>query len=898
MSAERDDEDLEAFLDEAEQALPGEKAAGARKPGPTHRQLTVMVSDDRLEAHLETVFPDTTRKEVAGALRQAGVVAGICEEELAGVLARADRSGHTQRDVLVAQGRPAVYTQRREVRCPFLEGLRDPKTGDDLHLASSPFRSIAEPMEAGDLTEVQEYAIPVVAVSAAAVLMEVEGEDIIEPGMDVFGRAVREIPGDERSPVRAGGGVEEAGDGGLRATQFGYVSLQQRRLSVVSPVWVSPDRMEVYFVNPPDLGEHKHPTAQDIDQMLASREVCAGIEEEAIAELCEDLQRDKLRESCIRIARGRHADPSGLAFTPIPEAQFEALVDAFRARSLNQALAASTKAAAVHAGQLLAEPREAGEGLEPGVDVFGEPALPPREVAERKPVRPGPNVKEEAGEASARLVSEIYGYAGLLAGEVRVVSPVIVSPDRMAVHFVALGEEGTRVLPTSREVVGLLERAKVVHGVDEDAIAALSKRLPTGEDGAGAAAELARGTPPEPGREGKVELLFQQLPDAGKVLEDGVMDFRARSAVPQVAPGQLLATRQLPVPGKPGTDVRGREVAPPKLDHGLLFAGPNVTQSEESGEEGDIRQYYAEAAGWARVVRDTLAVLQRYQHPGDLDYAVGNITMDGDVEVGGTIKSRFEVEATGDVLIGGAVERSAKITAEGNVVVKGGIIGAQVKATGDVHAQYIQDSRIVTAGDLVISSYIQDSEVKAGGKAVVGGEEVGESQLCLVGGSLMAAVGVDVSFLGSEQGRETQVIAGIDLEVEGRLAKYTKGLSFCETRAQRAMRTLQKYVPSLARKEAVVAAIRRADPGRRKVLHKQLKELDDMGKVRTSLEYHLKELQGERQEAAERARVWVRNTAYERVTVQIGDTSHTLKARTERPVFRLDETHGRVLFSP
>ena len=111
---------------------------------------------------------------------------------------------------------------------------------------------------------------------------------------------------------------------------------------------------------------------------------------------------------------------------------------------------------------------------------------------------------------------------------------------------------------------------------------------------------LSRGTPPEPEQSGRVELLFKQRPDPGKLLEAGSIDFREGDAVPQVKVGELLARRTLPIPGKVGKDVRGRVVQPPKQEPERLSPGPNVVAKEETGETAFLRHEPRLAAGHER----------------------------------------------------------------------------------------------------------------------------------------------------------------------------------------------------------------------------------------------------------------------------------------------------------
>ncbi len=898
------DEALEKFLERASEEMEGSGGGEVdlrRLPGePGHRRLKVMVSEDRMEAHLEAVFPDTRLEEAAEALRREGIVQGIQEEVLKGALELADRSGRLHRDVLAAKGRPAVYRKRKEVSYPFLEELRDLKTGETLHLASAPFREVEGVMDSPNIEMVRGYGHPVAAAISGEVLMLVRGEEEIEPGVDVFGKEIREVVEDEQSMMKAGERVDEDESGTLMSLSFGYISVRRSRLSTLSPIWISQDRMEAYFVNPPQIGERKCPSPEAILKLLEEQGVCFGIDRKVIDEMCRDLQRGNLRESCVRVAAGKRPNLNkgevGFTFEPVPPARFEAVVDAFRALSLEDVLACSTEVQAVHAGQVLAEQAEGGGGPEPGKDLFGETVAPPETTRDRNVFKAGVNVRREVGEGHVRFISEIYGYAGVLKDQIRVASPIWLSRDRMAAHFVALSQPESDKRPTELEIEALLDRAQVRHGVDRDAIAELCTVDAEEETQEARSVLLARGMAPEPGQDGVVELLYKQMPDPGKLLEGGRMDFRERDTVPQVSVGQLLARRAFPTPGNPGMDVRGREVPPPKTSRGLLYAGANVVAEEKTGDGGKEQLFYATGGGWPRVVKDTLAVMQRFRQNGDVDYQVGNIKMEGDVEIEGTVKSRFTVEATGDVLIDGAVERGARVVAGGNLVVQRGIIGARVKAGGNLYALFIQDSEVTVGGDLLVRKYCQNSEVQVQGKATIQGDQGGQRQLCLLGGTLLAAQEIDAASIGSSYGRDTRAVVGVDPEVEARLEKYSKGLSFCDIRMQRAMRTLESQIGPLDRKGAVVGAIQNARPGQREFMRTQLKEISGNQKLKVSLEHHLEDLRIQRVAAAARAQIRVSETAFQRTNLQIGRVYQALDENIQGGVFQLDEERERIVY--
>ena len=404
-----------------------------------------------------------------------------------------------------------------------------------------------------------------------------------------------------------------------------------------------------------------------------------------------------------------------------------------------------------------------------------------------------------------------------------------------------------------------------------------------GETKGAQAVLLAKGTPVEPGVDGRIDLLFKQMPDPGKMLEGGNMDFRDRDAVPQVTPGEVLAKRSFPTPGKPGMDVRGRVLAPPKSTRGLLYAGPNVTVEEIDGEQ----IFRAAGGGWARVIKDTLSVANRFRHRGNLDYKVGNVKVEGDVEIEGIVKSRFHVEATGDVLIGGSVERSASVTAGGAVVVQRGIVGAKVKAGGNLYARFAQESELEAGGDLLMRNYLQDCEVSVIGKAVLQGNEGGERQLCLMGGTLFAGSEIEAASIGSAFGRKTRVVVGVSVEIEKRLEKYQKGMAFSDLNIRRTMRTLGGMLQGGNGEPDLAAAIRQAPPGRREFLVRQMQELQKLQKLRTSLEYHIGSLKTEREAFAKSARIRVLGTAFAKITLQIRDGHKILDKSVSAVTFRL-----------
>jgi uncharacterized protein (DUF342 family) len=535
---------IDAFLDMATDAIEGEgasKGVGDESPvEPEYRRLRVVASKDRLSAQFEAVFSETTMDEVQRVLKREQIVWGIQEEAIAEALGRAARTGRRQKDVLVAKGRPAVYKRHKQMKYLFLEGLKLPDTDEDVHLASSVFRDIGEVMGRSSLQLIRGYGRPVVAVAAETVLALVQGEDEIEQGRDIYGKRVASVEDREPAPLKAGGGVDVQADGTMVAGRFGYVCVIDGHIVVVSPIWISPNHLEAYFINPPQLGPKHVPEPEEIIQMLQELGIRIGVDKEVVHQMCADLNHGELRESCVRVARGRHPRLSKgqiiFAFDPLPPAQFEGIREALRAPEIEQISDFESPVDAVSQGAVLAEQAESGDETGPGQDLYGEPIALPESTERAKLYQAGIHVRREVEGGLVRFVSEIYGYVGVIEDQILVVPPIWISQDKMAAYLALLPQREKPVLPTTSEVHGLLEQAQVRFGVDPEAIENLSKSV----SNASSLVLLAKGTPPEPGAEGGIELLYKQKPDPGKLLEAGTMDFRERDGIPQVHTGDQL----------------------------------------------------------------------------------------------------------------------------------------------------------------------------------------------------------------------------------------------------------------------------------------------------------------------------------------------------------------------
>ncbi|MDN5361171.1 MAG: uncharacterized protein PWP70_218 [Moorella sp. (in: firmicutes)] len=242
------------------------------------------------------------------------------------------------------------------------------------------------------------------------------------------------------------------------------------------------------------------------------------------------------------------------------------------------------------------------------------------------------------------------------------------------------GEGVARALPalTREELLAELQRQQVVFGIDEEAIRQALTATEARE------IIVARGRPPQPGEDGRVECLF---PTAGanrvEVGEEERVDYREMVVRASAATGDLLAVKVLPRPGKPGQTVTGKVITPPEPRDVELVAGKGTEvidgQRCVAREEGQPQLHQRRG----QVVIDIIPVLL---HRGDVDLASGNLKFKGGINITGNVTETMQVAASQDVEISGDVTQ-ATVKAGGSIIIRRNCIGSTLVA-GGVHGVY------------------------------------------------------------------------------------------------------------------------------------------------------------------------------------------------------------------
>ncbi|MDP7032964.1 MAG: FapA family protein [Planctomycetota bacterium] len=337
------------------------------------------------------------------------------------------------------------------------------------------------------------------------------------------------------------------------------------------------------------------------------------------------------------------------------------------------------------------------------------------------------------------------------------VLPILEIDDSFHFAHVSCPPETTGV--TEEYLVGLLESEGLTCGFDEESMKEVVKRAGSGE--AIEEVAIASWTPPEHGRDGRLELWVPIGLRAGTVDETGQMNFRDRGwAESVVEPGQKIALLFPPEDGVDGEDLRGRAVPAEVGDEVICEVGPGADLSE------DGRVFSAKTQGRVTLQsskgKQVLAVYETLEVDGDVGAETGNVDVgEKAIVVHGSVRSAFLLSAGGPVLVDGTTEDCRVVSRGGFICARGVVHGrhGSIDASGDVSAAFAQNARIRCGGDLTIPGGVVNSNIQVGGNMTVEG-----AQGRIVGGRISVDGDLVVRNLGSQANVPTRVFLGSSAE--------------------------------------------------------------------------------------------------------------------------------------
>lgn len=471
---------------------------------------------------------------------------------------------------------------------------------------------------------------------------------------------------------------------------------------------------------------------------------------------------------------------------------------------------------------------------------------------------------------------------------------VTIADDRLTATIPHLDSTASR-----QQIIDALKARKIRFGLQQDDLKKALARLEAGEEVDDLV--VARGTPPQPGREGHFDWEVAVGGRAGTILEDGSIDLRDRRLITVVQADQVVGRLVPARDGSPGKDVLGQVVQPPAVSDLEVVSDSKIVAG--AADEAGMIEYKATAEGGIYQVDESreargkmrrrlkIGITASTDIEGDIDYATGHVDFNGDVNIGGNVKALFEVRASGSVTIGGNVEPGAKIRAGRDILISGAVVGdeTELEAGGNIMAKFVQKSTVRAGGDVEVGAYIFEASVRARGAIVVTGAGEGSGR-ALVGGLVWAGKGIEAPSLGSPSNPNIRLVAGVDPELVSRSERARAKLKLLDERQKK---LLDAIGVDRFDTRAIKQRIKSAPPERKANLVKAVKKLTEQGDATKHLRQQLTEIAAAQRALALEGRVTVTGTVFAGPQLRIGEQMMRIAEDTGAGQYALVEEDGQ-----
>ena len=267
--------------------------------------------------------------------------------------------------------------------------------------------------------------------------------------------------------------------------------------------------------------------------------------------------------------------------------------------------------------------------------------------------------------------------------------------------------------------------------------------------------KIASGSPRITGKDARVEYYFDtDHLKAGKIDEEGDIDFKDRGEIPTIEAGTLMAQKFPCKESRTGRDIFGNELPSEPARDILLKTQTGAELSEDGMRVSALISGHPQLS-WS----GNINVIDTFLVKGDAGYQTGHIDYKGKIEVQGGLKNGFKITGV-DITIGEI--DGGTIHAQGNVTVNKGVNNATIYARGHVQARYIHSSTITCLGNVIVEKEIVDSHIESSGACQITGGN-------LVNNTMAFNQGVNAKNIGTEKTSPNTIVIGQDLFIAAEL---------------------------------------------------------------------------------------------------------------------------------
>lgn len=464
-------------------------------------------------------------------------------------------------------------------------------------------------------------------------------------------------------------------------------------------IQVSPDLLHVTLHCPAKEGETVQlASGEELNELLIQKGIVHGLHLDTIAKAAAYIEQAEPFANPLVLATGTPpiSGSQGMCLEFAPQI---VLIEETDEHGENRQSPINL-APLVRPGDILAQPGPPVSSR-PGKDIFGQelPCPLPQELN----FLPGEHVVFDEGKK--QLIAAASGYPGSHQKEkgpigqytLSITKLITVTPEKTEAILSLRPPLPGHTLPTKDTILQILDEENIIVGRLPHAI---EQCLDTTEKvQRPQQAVVALGNLPVNGTDAslRLEVDFGSLP--GKLLEHDQIDFRERNMFFGVDKDQLIAIKVPATLGTPGRDVFGATAIQVPGKDLIIKMSDNTVYNDETHE---VR---AACSGVLSVVSEgSIKVCSKLIISNDVDYSTGNILARDSLEIKGSVKEKFRVNALGDILISGVVEKETQVRSDSNVVVKGGMHGilSAIRARGDVDVTIVEHGRIYAGGSIIM----------------------------------------------------------------------------------------------------------------------------------------------------------------------------------------------------
>jgi len=451
-----------------------------------------------------------------------------------------------------------------------------------------------------------------------------------------------------------------------------------------------------------------------------------------------------------------------------------------------------------------------------------------------------------------------------------------VTPDKMQAVLCLKPAPPGHALPDLNAILQMLDDEGVVfgrlpHAIQQALDVCAAEQRPQNEI-------IALGALPAKGKDAWLRFAMEIGPLPGKVMGNGEIDFRERNMFIGVNKDQLIAVRIPPTLGAPGSDIYGGQIPQSPGADIVVKATDDASFDPASGE---IRA--SRSGVLSMVSENSVKVCSRQVISHDIDFTTGNLVSRDSLEIRGSVKPKFRVNALGDILIRGSIEK-AQIRSDSNVVVQSGMVGdyAAIRARGDVDIQFVERGRVFAGGSILLRKSGYYCRMHAGGNLNA------EPASRFVASQLVAAGSITVGTVGSDNAEPSMLAAAVSPEQMQLFFELQRTL---EIEAE-AIEALRRRIGPEGESEELDELIENHEESMRRFAHLNLIAPPDRLPEDAGLAHTLS------------CAIVVRGKVYAGAEIRIGNNRLTLSSTMSNVCFRLGEhivpgaTSRQIIIAP